>query len=386
MTTVSSLPTVPSRGNAATFNTLFEAFLSALKNDFVPEVNTVAGEINSAAASAGAAVATALVGTSSTSVTVGTGSKTFTVASPASKLFQSGQYVTASSVGTPGSYMHGIVVSYSTSTGALVITSSTTSGSGTYTDWAISISGPRGADGEVTLTGTQTLTNKTLTSPTITSPSISSPTLTGTPVAPTATGGTNTTQVATTAFVTSAVAAVNPMTYPGAGVAVSNGSSWGSSKSAPSGNLVGDTDAQTLENKTLVAPVLGTPASGNLSSCTADGTNPVGYKNIPQNSQSTNYTAVLADAGKHLYRPTSDTTARTWTIPSNASVAFPIGTAITFINDGGNTTNVNISINTDTLVFSDDGTTGTRTLGRYGIATAIKVTSTRWYISGTKLT
>ena len=42
----------------------------------------------------------------------------------------------------------------------------------------------------VTLTGTQTLTNKTLTSPT----------LTGTPVAPTAAAGTSTTQVATTEF------------------------------------------------------------------------------------------------------------------------------------------------------------------------------------------
>lgn len=48
----------------------------------------------------------------------------------------------------------------------------------------------------VTLSGTQTLTNKTLTAP-----AISSPSLTGVPTAPTATYGTNTTQVATTAFV-----------------------------------------------------------------------------------------------------------------------------------------------------------------------------------------
>jgi len=49
----------------------------------------------------------------------------------------------------------------------------------------------------VTLTGTQTLTNKTLTAPTIT----------GTSIAPTATAGDSTTQIATTAFVTAAVAA-----------------------------------------------------------------------------------------------------------------------------------------------------------------------------------
>ena len=42
MTTVSNLPAVPSRGVPSTFSTLFEAFLSALKNTFVSEVNTVA--------------------------------------------------------------------------------------------------------------------------------------------------------------------------------------------------------------------------------------------------------------------------------------------------------------------------------------------------------
>ena len=89
----------------------------------------------------------------------------------------------------------------------------------------------------------------------------------------------------------------------------------------------------TTTSPTFVTPALGTPASGNLSSCTADGTNAVGYKNIPQNSQSAAYTLILADAGKHIYHPSADTTARTWTIPANSSVAFPIGTAITFDND-----------------------------------------------------
>ena len=60
---------------------------------------------------------------------------------------------------------------------------------------------------------------------------------------------------------------------------------------------------ETLTNKTLTAPVLGTPASGNLSNCTADGTNLLGFLAIPQNSQSTAYTCVLADAGKHILHP-----------------------------------------------------------------------------------
>jgi len=42
-----------------------------------------------------------------------------------------------------------------------------------------------------------------------------------------------------------------PMVYPGAGVAVSTGSAWGTSLTAPSGALVGTTDTQTLSGKTI---------------------------------------------------------------------------------------------------------------------------------------
>ncbi len=62
---------------------------------------------------------------------------------------------------------------------------------------------------------------------------IASPTFTGTPAAPLATEGSNTTQIATTAYVTQE-----------------------------------RSSAATLSNKTLVAPVLGTPASGTLTNCT----------------------------------------------------------------------------------------------------------------------
>lgn len=108
-------------------------------------------------------------------------------------------------------------------------------------------------------------------------------------------------------------------------------------------------------------------------------------RRLPQNSQSAAYTLVLADAGGHLYHPSADTTARTWTIPANASVAFPIGTAITFVNDTGAGA-ITIAITSDTLVLAGAGTTGSRTLAANGIATAIKVTATRWIINGTGLT
>jgi len=135
----------------------------------------------------------------------------------------------------------------------------------------------------------------------------------------------------------------------------------------------------------LVTPVLGTPTSGNLSNCTADGTNLVGYRNVPQNSQSAAYPLVAADAGKHILHPSADTTARTFTIPANSSVPYPLGTALTFVNQNGAGV-VTIAITDDTMRLAGAGTTGSRTLAANGIATALKITNTEWIISGTGLT
>ena len=107
-----------------------------------------------------------------------------------------------------------------------------------------------------------------------------------------------------------------------------------------------------------------------------------GYRNIPQVSQSANYTMVAGDSGKHILHPSSDTTARTFTIPANSAVAYPIGTAITVVNQHGAGT-VTIGITTDSLYLAGSGTTGSRTLAPNGIATLLKVTATEWLISGT---
>jgi hypothetical protein len=147
-------------------------------------------------------------------------------------------------------------------------------------------------------------------------------------------------------------------------------------KVIPSGVVVGTTDTQTLTNKTI---------SGADNTLTVDGTNAVGFLTIPQNSQSAAYTLVLSDSGKSIYHPSADTTARIWTIPANASVAFPVGTAIAFVNDTSAGV-ITIAITSDTLVLSGAGTTGSRTLAANGMATAIKMTSTRWMISGSGLT
>ncbi|MFN5091928.1 MAG: hypothetical protein ACK5EW_01575 [Bacteroidota bacterium] len=107
-----------------------------------------------------------------------------------------------------------------------------------------------------------------------------------------------------------------------------------------------------------------------------------GYMGIPQSAAATTgaYTIVAADAGEHIYT----TASRTITIPANSSVAFPVGTAISFVTATGAT--ATIAITTDTLNLAGPGTTGSRTLAPFGIATAVKVTSTSWIISGNGLT
>ena len=167
------------------------------------------------------------------------------------------------------------------------------------------------------------------------------------------------------------LASALPVASGGTGVTTSTGS----------GNNVLST------SPTLVTPLLGTPTSGILSNCTVDGTTAVGYLGLPQNAQTGSYTLVLADAGKHIYHALG-AGAAAYTIPAATSVAFPLGTAVTFVNLSA--TAITIPITTDTMYLSSAGTTGTRTLAQYGSATAIKVSGVSssgiWVISGSGLT
>jgi hypothetical protein len=168
-------------------------------------------------------------------------------------------------------------------------------------------------------------------------------------------------------------------TYPGAGIANSTGSAWGTSYTA---NGTGTVVALTT-SPNFTTPVLGTPTSGTLTNCTVDGTNGVGYINIPINPQTGNYTLVAGDAGKTVYHALGSANA-THTIPANSSVSYINGTAVSFINMSANV--VTIAITTDTMYLSSAGTTGSRTLAQYGTATAVKLANTTWIIAGSGLT
>jgi hypothetical protein len=128
--------------------------------------------------------------------------------------------------------------------------------------------------------------------------------------------------------------------------------------------------------------------SGNVTVQAIDisGANVYSYiTGLPQNSQSAAYGLQASDAGKHILHPSADTTARTFTIPANSSISYPIGTAITFINQHA-AGNVTIAITTDTMRLAGGSSTGNRTLVANGVATAIKITFTEWIISGVGLT
>jgi hypothetical protein len=152
------------------------------------------------------------------------------------------------------------------------------------------------------------------------------------------------------------------------GVVIGNGTSAFTTKTNPTGAFVGTTDSQTLTNKTL-------EASNSVNDTGTIAATSVGFRGIPQNSQTSGYTLALTDAGKHISITTGGIT-----IPANSSVAFPVGTTIVIYNNGASAQN--IAITTDTLRLAGTATTGTRSLAQRGVATCIKVASTEWVVTG----
>jgi hypothetical protein len=206
------------------------------------------------------------------------------------------------------------------------------------------------------------------------------------PIASGGTGSTSTTFVDLTTNVTGTLPVANGgtgITSFGTGVATFLGTPSSANLAAAVTDETGSGLLVFATSPTLVTPVLGTPSSGTLSSCTVDGTDAVGFRNTPINSQSAAYETVLADSGKTILHPVADDNARIFTIPANSSVAYPVGTVISFVNLQNTVT---IVITTDTMYLANDGDTGDRTLAEYGMASAMKVASTTWIISGNGLT
>ena len=93
------------------------------------------------------------------------------------------------------------------------------------------------------------------------------------------------------------------------------------------------------------------------------------------------YTAVIADAYQVLV-PMNKATAVAFKIPTDASVAFPVGTAITILNKGAGTVTISAVTSGTTTVLSAGATAAAPTLAQYKTAVAIKTAANTWYVVG----
>jgi hypothetical protein len=139
-----------------------------------------------------------------------------------------------------------------------------------------------------------------------------------------------------------------------------------------------DETVQTTAWTGTVTGTISAMAAAGSTETTAAG---LGYIGMPQNTITTSYTLVAGDQGKHIYVTNA---GQTITVPANVTTAFPIGTTIAII--AGPTANpVTIDIESDTMYLGGVGSTGTRTLTAYGMATLVKVDTTTWFINGSGL-
>lgn len=141
------------------------------------------------------------------------------------------------------------------------------------------------------------------------------------------------------------------------------------------------TTNSTTGNITALGNLIIDPGYGIFAGNITGNTNgyAIGYRDVPQISAA-NVTLALTDAGKHYYSTNASPT--TLTIPSNANIAFPTGTAIMIVNRG--TGNITISKQVEAnLYLAGNATSSNRTITSYGIASLIKVETNVWMINGT---
>jgi len=93
------------------------------------------------------------------------------------------------------------------------------------------------------------------------------------------------------------------------------------------------------------------------------------------------YTAVLDDQYQVLV-PMNKATAVAFKIPTNASVAFPVGTAITVLNKGVGLCTISAVTSGTTTVLSAGATAAAPTVAQYKTAVCIKTATDTWYVAG----
>jgi hypothetical protein len=152
-----------------------------------------------------------------------------------------------------------------------------------------------------------------------------------------------------------------------AGTGLSGGGSSGAVTLAIDTATTADlTTAQTLTNKTLTSPTINDPKL-NLS--------------INANT-STTYTFVLADNGKLV--TSNNASAQTLSIPTNASVAYPVGTQINvaWITGAGQPTIQAVTSGTTTVLSTGATSTAPKLRVVNSVASCIKIATDTWLVTG----
>ena len=119
------------------------------------------------------------------------------------------------------------------------------------------------------------------------------------------------------------------------------------------------TGTQTLTNKTLTDPKI----------------------NLAFDAETASYTAVLANNGQVVTMDNAST--NNFSIPTNASVAFPIGTQINVLQIGaGQTTIQAVTSGTTTIQSTGASAAAPKLRARYSAATCLKAGTDLWYVFG----
>jgi len=109
------------------------------------------------------------------------------------------------------------------------------------------------------------------------------------------------------------------------------------------------------------------------------------YNSLPTftvgTANTADYTAVLADQYQVL-EIMNKATAIAFKIPTNASVAFPVGTAITVLNIGAGVCTISAVTSGTTTILSAGTVAAAPTLAQYKSAVCIKTATDTWYVVG----
>ena len=126
-----------------------------------------------------------------------------------------------------------------------------------------------------------------------------------------------------------------------------------------------------------VAPAgaLGTPSSGTLTNCTVDGTNPIGYRDLPAvGTKTSSYSLAVGDVGKYVQIGASGAI----TIPD---ATFAEGDAISIFNNTSSAATITCSITT-AYIAGTDTDKATMTLATRGVATVLFISGTVCVVVG----